>query len=725
VNLSFSIGVALLTLQSVLPIASLAQTRLTYTTSWIGNSFGFGDGKWVQLDIQAMGVALDGTVYTNAPWDESGSELGVYRDGDKIGIAGQTHGWGNRGGDAVATNHAYLYAAMSIENENDRLLGADYPPKGRTWFGITRRPLRDITRGAPFAGGIANSSNSVKDSFLLLNAAATGTDAAIRGLAANEDELYVADTYRDQIIVFDAITMKRLRSWSVPSPSRIAIGSDDTLWVLRNFRSARGPNIAHYTAYGALLADAPRMPPSSVAVDLAIGPSGQLFVADNGPAQQILIFGRMARKKLEVIGKLGALGGIFSGRKGTLGDWRFNGITAIGFDRNNYLYVAQNGEGPRRFGQTSTGHGTVLESYTYATRKLNWRLEGLTFVDSAACDPASPTHIFTGDKRFVLDYGRGVGHEWSYAGFTLGRFDFPEDPGLYNPRGQPMVRRIYGKLYLYTLDPYVSFLGIYRFDTTHGELAIPSGFLTQKRLLGNWPKKQPASGEWLWRDSNGNGVVEAEEISRNPTTANIVRDGFWWVDSPGNIWLATTMSGIRELPLQGIDSAGNPVYRYSESRWFPMPAPFVRIGRIVYIADTDTMFVSGYTKSTPWDSSLWKEAGSVLVRYDNWSSRAPSRRFMIVLPWNTQSTPKVTTVGIAVAGNYIFVTELYTQKVTVYDARSGQAVGYMVPGASVGNTGGWVDVYLGISAMRRDNGEYIVLVEDDARAKILMYRWVP
>jgi hypothetical protein len=27
--------------------------------------------------------------------------------------------------------------------------------------------------------------------------------------------------------------------------------------------------------------------------------------------------------------------------------------------------------------------------------------------------------------------------------------------------------------------------------------------------------------------------------------------------------------------------------------------------------------------------------------------------------------------------------------------------------------------------VRRENGEYVVLLEDDARAKILMYRWTP
>src|SRR5580698_2022185 len=98
------LGVAVLLFHSLLSQSALAQSQLTYTTSWIGNSFGFGDGKWMQQDIQAISVGADGTVYTNAPWDESGSEIAAYRAGDKIAVAGSTHGWGNTGGDAVAVN---------------------------------------------------------------------------------------------------------------------------------------------------------------------------------------------------------------------------------------------------------------------------------------------------------------------------------------------------------------------------------------------------------------------------------------------------------------------------------------------------------------------------------------------------------------------------------------------------------------------------------------------
>src|ERR1700682_552456 len=178
-----------------------AQAQLNYVTSWIGNSFGFGDRKWVQLDVEAISVAPDGTVFTDAPWDESGSEIGAYKGGDKLAVAGNTHGWGNAGGDAVASNHSYLYAGVTIGNQNGALVGSDYPPAGTTWYGITRRSIGNIAMGAPFASGIGNSANVTKNSFLRVNAVPTGTDASIRGLAATDSEMYVANTYANQIVV--------------------------------------------------------------------------------------------------------------------------------------------------------------------------------------------------------------------------------------------------------------------------------------------------------------------------------------------------------------------------------------------------------------------------------------------------------------------------------------------------------------------------------------------
>ena len=40
--------------------------------------------------------------------------------------------------------------------------------------------------------------------------------------------------------------------------------------------------------------------------------------------------------------------------------------------------------------------------------------------------------------------------------------------------------------------------------------------------------------------------------------------------------------------MQGFDGNGNPIYQYAGATMYPMPAPFNRIARIVYIAATDS-----------------------------------------------------------------------------------------------------------------------------------------
>jgi len=81
--------------------------------------------------------------------------------------------------------------------------------------------------------------------------------------------------------------------------------------------------------------------------------------------------------------------------------------------------------------------------------------------------------------------------------------------------------------------------------------------------------------------------------------------------------------------------------------------------------------------------------------------------------------------GIAVAGDYMFLVEAEKAHVRVLENRTGRQIGVMTPGGEVGGESGWVDVPMGITALRRANGEYVVFVEEDARGKNLMYRWRP
>lgn len=740
--------VATIAALSIIAAAS-AQTPsvpvLPARTSWIGNTFGFGDGKWMQIDVSAIAVAPDGRVFTNAPWDESGEEIGVYRDGKALGPAGGTHGWGHGGGRAIALNGKYVFAAATYGNERDHLLkDGVWPPRGMTWYGVTRRQLADVRQPAGFqpvaagndAGNMAGNA-ALASAFLRINEAPTpkrgerknqASTPDVGGLAATQTTLYVANTAMDCIELYDTESMQPKGKWDAAHPGRLAVSSDGTIWAIVNSSSDSGarPGLAHYAANGQLIGDAPALGSDTQAVDLALDSKGRLLIADNGPRQQVLIFTRDSGRKgkYRETATLGERGGIFSGVAGRPGPQRFNGLTGVGADAAGNVVVSTNGVGPD-LGGTGAGLGATLESYAPDGRML-WQLQGLLFVDGAWTDPTRPDSVFTGNKRFELDDSKPAGQDWKYTGFLSDRFKYPQDPvfNLDDWPGMPMARKVDGHLFLYLADMYSSHLKIYRFDKNNGELATPAGFFSQRARDTDRIPNHPATGDWIWRDANGNGRFDTDEFEENKGRSMNPAGWGWWVDTKGDIWHTSDTRGINRFRLGGIDRAGNPVYSYSNAQNYAMPAPFNVVKRAIYEPETDSMYLTGYDANDPFDSAFWKEIGKRLVRYDHWSS-APQLRYSIELPWQTSKQPISTLISLTVEGKYIFTVESRGLMLHVYDKETGREVGTIEPGPEVGRASGWVDVPNGISASLQPNGEYRVFVEEDARGKAILYRWKP
>ena len=699
--------------------------RLEAVTSWIGNSYG-GSRQWVQQDIRAMTVMPDGTVFTNVEWDEAGGNAGEYRDGALIRYALHTHGWGNSGGAAVTANSRYLYIGTTVDNEGGGLKDpATWPPKGARWQGISRRARADIAKGAPFEGGKGGKGDTLKSSFLVVAEVPQKTGAPVAGLAADDTRVFVADPNAGAIKVFDAESLRPVAQWKTERAGPLALDASGTLWMLQRKTDSAPARLVRWNASGAIPHPALTFEPGIDPVAFCLSRDGRVWVADDSPAQQVRIFSVKNDALIEA-GTFGEHGGIASGRPGQFGDRKLNHVTALGVDAKDNLYLAHDAQ--------SGGGGTVLESYHLTDSALNWRLSGLTFVDMADVDDTSDADVFTKEEHFHLDYQQPPGREWSYAGYTINGRAFPQDPRLHQWSAGAWVRHIGGARFQFVNDMNAELLQVYRFDDKlAGEVAIPSGLFAKRHIKkdDHWPPNQPDKGEWIWRDGNGNGAFDAGEFATQGEADAPASQG-WWVDRKGGVWLATEKNGVRYFPCGGLDAHGNPRWDFASMQTFPHPGGFLEVKRVRYDAATDTLYLGGTAAEDK--NQHWKPMGPVLARYDGWLSGGRKQRWRVTLPYvhGSSGHESCEPMGFDVAGDFVFVpyvgaskkNGIKTGRVEVFRTSDGSATGHVEPGDEVGEIG-LQDIRETLTAHRRNNGEYIIMIEDDYKSKVVMYRWKP
>ncbi len=455
-----------------------------------------------------------------------------------------------------------------------------------------------------------------------------------------------------------------------------------------------------------------------VPVALCLDNRGRLLIADDGVNQQIRVYDNLAQAP-KFVGTFGTKGGIYSGTAGEFGDLKFNRPRAIGCDAHGNIFVAHDGQ--------SGGGGTVLESYAPGG-KVNWRLFGLTFVDMADFDPADENEVFSKEEHFQLNNAK-----WDYRGYTIQRFRYPQDPRLHIWSAGAWVRRIAGQKFLFVNDMNAENLQVYRFDPAQGEIAIPCALFAKKHIQTdeNWPPHQPQRGEWIWRDLNGNGAFDADEYSTNAMNDAPGAQG-WWVDDAGSVWLATEKSGIRQFTVQGLDARGVPMWNYEKMRVFPHLDSFTEIKRLRYDATHDVMYLGG--TNAEHKNQHWKPMGPIMARYDNWLRGNTTARWQIVAPYakGSQGHESCEPMGFDVAGDYLFVPYTGANKeigfstghIEIFQSADGQSIGAMEPSAEIGEIG-LQDIRECLSAYRAKNGDYRVLLEDDYKTKIVLYRFQP
>lgn len=665
----------------------------TYTTSWAGNTFApttANPNNFMQGWANSMFVDTDGTIYANSFWDEGAKELGIYKNGQCIGIIPNQHNHADGG--SITANATYVWASIYGGGDVRRFLKSDYSVSGADI------PVVDDL-------GLGNKH--------------------IRGLAASSTELFASSFSESKIKVYNASTSALLRNWTVPNPGPLALDASGNVWVLSYTTNSYGPGntIRCFSTTGALLKTitlASGVEGKSIAINKT---NNELYVTDIGPNMQIHIYGSINGTPT-LVQSFGTQGGILSGTKGLVANFKFNVPSLVGIDGSGNLVIWSTGNNSDKIKTIdANGLGTHLESYTRAGSK-NWEILGLHFVDMGTFDPASDgLDFYSKHEHITMDYSKPDGQQWTYKGFTVNRDAYPNDIRLQQTDNShyastTIARRVQGKLFLYMTTMNAGGYEVFRFDQANqGEIAIPAATLSQ------WAN--------LWIDNNGNGI---EDTGENATALNspVSQESHaQCVDKNGTIWMADKTSGIRNYPVQSINSSGVPVYSTTYAQLVATPAPFTQIFRMDYDLETDAMYLSGYTQQKPNSDNDWGKAGRVLAKYPNWSTGNRTAAYTIDIPWQANivgQSGSFSSISMIVEGDYIFVVGVLSRgKVWVYNTSSGALAGTMIPGSNVGGEAltGWCDLRYSVDAFKRLNGEYLVTVEEDGWEKVLIYRWTP
>src|ERR1035441_9758964 len=156
----------------------------------------------------------------------------------------------------------------------------------------------------------------------MLNEVPNKTNAAIRGLWADETRVYVSDPCHHQVRVYDANTMAAEATWPVDRPDQMAMDAARTLWIIQKADAAHAPEILRFATNGTRLSQRITFPAGLVPTALCLDNRGRLLVADDGPNQQVLIYKDLDNTPA-ITGAFGEKGGIYSGTPGQFASLKF------------------------------------------------------------------------------------------------------------------------------------------------------------------------------------------------------------------------------------------------------------------------------------------------------------------------------------------------------------------------------------------------------------------
>lgn len=713
--------------------SAVAQTSdksagLDYTTNWIANTLpGDGSGNYAQrhipINMQGMYVTDNGSVYTNTGWDEGGRAVSIFRDGKLVSPIS-----GNAGGPAIVVSGSNLFASQSTGTGSN-------PPCSQGGCGVQ---ILDATSLQP-NGRALNSTD------LLLGS--TGSPN-ITGMAVWNGNVYIGIPDENVVDVFNASTLVQVNQFPIANAARIAVDSRGGMWIShrdptplplapnRSPSDLNGrmglPTIDHYDAQGNWI-NSISLPAGGQAGAIWIDRHGLLLVGDDGPEQNIKIYGNLQHDPT-LLTTIGVPGGNYAGntdQRGTVGPLRFRGIEGLGTDSLDNLYVAESGFGF----DTGNGHGVELQAYDWLGN-LKWNVYGLSFISTAGVDPRSQTDAYDAYHHFTMDYDKR-GNLGTYVADTYSRFLYPDDLRVTNYGSTAQVRYIQNRKFLMVANQPGVAMELYRFDDSRTgpgkEIAIPSVAFDCGSFQGAMDFDiQPVDGEFIWRDSNGDGQMSLDEIIEPPN--NTHRDGNdFWLDTNGDIWQVNYNSQIegsihlRRYLFQGFDSFGNPIYDYNHMIIYSAPADFPDFPGGLQAVMFDPDKTSGGTLYVAGNGIGGVTNFQQIVRYDHWDKGERKGKWTINVPWNQDPNNTWDSNSFTENDDFLFVDFNTPHLVQVYSSATGNFVGELDPGNDVGGPAavGNDDEWRSLASSKLPNGKYIIFKEEDYQNKNLVYQWTP
>lgn len=750
---------------------SSRQRELTYTSTWIGNSWP-GGPNWVQTTISALYVLPDGTLLTASSWDEAHRENTIYSHEGEI-VAGVCSSQAR----AIAANERYVYARVNRAVDGKRMQGIARYFRDR--FVERAGPggqyrLRWCTP-APFEGGMGPHKNELylaesvpyyqgrrRQEEILQDPEAAEKyrhpRQQIVSMAVDGSQLFIAEDITHRIHILDCETMEEVGTIKVEYPGALAVVPGGNVWVVRRPKHSGGLlpgapwlelgdyEIVELTrdgrATGRVIRGV-RLPSA-----MCVTPDGtRLIVADSHPERLQVVEFALDSPRPRPVGVFGEPGGVYGGSvPGVRGPNRLNYISGVGVDAHGCLFVA-----------SRAPSGSWLRRYSPA-RAFMWERYTATFMNGAVAVPGTDgTDVFIGrggSNRLHVDYARTTGPLDRWYAVTWDPYRYPEDVRRH---GFYLQRLPNGRLYIVLHGIESGTLVLRQQPGSH--IFVPSLYMNGGQYHGNesktYPPHHPGKHRFMWRDVNGNGRIEKEEYVYVGPAHNAWS---WTIDSKGDLWEFHGRSplGFVRHRLRGFDAHGNPLYDFSLYReagrdqrgrpryqldmrrleYFPLPEPFgghQAVRQFFYDADRDRMFVFGFPADMPEKlRNVWS-VGRIAARYDNFTS-GPRLVSVVSLPYGKRDErngkPDAGDVirAVAVAGELLFAARTRATEegqVWVWNTSNGQFLGTLKPGKELWGETSLVDIPEGIHALRRSNGEYVVFVENNWKNLQIVYRIPP